>query len=733
MKSEHAKRMAPDFIPEATDGDLKTYFRALLEQRWLIAGIALVVTLAGALYAGSIDPVYEANLIVRTEEPSPSATRNFLGDPAATSDTRKAATAEIELLRSRVVIAPAVERLHLDIVATPERHALLGHWLDSRALARLPLLGASNRGRVEVSVFDVPEALNGKPFTLVTQGAGGYRLESAEGAVWNGSAGQTLLADTGRGDIRLLVDRIDAAPGARFKLAHYEKQAVIAGIQRNLTVAELGKQSGVIEVRLRGDDPAKVRDLLNGIGQEYLRRNAERASGQAQQSLALLERQLPAVKSALERAEAGYHAFRLKNGTVNLDEEAKMALMQSAAARSKRFEIEQKRNEALTRLGENHPVIAGLNRQLADIDAEVRSTRAPARSLPLLEQEELRLTRDIKVNTEQYALLANAVQQLRILAMGKASNVELVDAAVLPDRPVKPNRPLLVFGAAVAGLMLGMVTALLRRALRDGIHSVDKLESTLGARVVLAAIPHSEEQVRLSRGSRKGAIPLLATAAPGDPAIEALRGLRAALQFALPRFQNNIVMITGPTAGLGKSFVSANVAAVIAASGRKTLLIDMDLRNGELHRYFGVEQSNGLYEAVMRAPGAERSIRYDVLENLDFVPTGACAAGTGELLIQRDFDAWLSATSAQYDMVVVDAPPVLAVADAAIVGARAGAVLLVARAGITTEPQVAEAVRRLNQAGISPEGILFNGARLPRLAPEYQYKTLRAGRLGWHG
>jgi len=731
MKSEHGQKMGPELPRDGGDGELKLYLRALLEQRWLIAAIAAAVTVAGVLYAGAVDPVYEANLIVRTAEPGPAAARNLLGDPAVTLDTRKTAAAEIELLRSRVVIAPAVERLRLDIEVVPERPPLIGHWSDSGA-ARLAFPGHADAGRVAVADFEVPGALLGQPFTLVVEDGGAYRLESADGAAWRGSVGQPLLARTARGQVRLLVERIDAAPGARFTLARHALQAVVAGVQRALTVAELGKQSGVIELRLRGGDPARVRDLLNGIGREYLRQNLDRAGVQAERSLALLERQLPALKNALEQAEADYHAFRLRHGTVNLDEEAKIALQQSAAARNRRFEVEQRRNELLTRLGENHPVIAGLNRQLADADAQLRSSGAPARSLPLLEQEELRLTRDIKVNTEQYAALSSAAQQLRILALGRAANVELVDPAVLPERPVKPNRALIVFGAASLGLMLGMAAALLRRALHDGIHSVDRLERSLGERVVLAAIPHSEEQQRLSRGSRHGAIPLLATVAPDDPAVEALRGLRAALQFSLPRFQNNIVMITGPTAGLGKSFVSANMAAVIAASGRKTLLVDMDLRNGELHRYFGVEQSNGLYEAVLGAPGAERSTRYDVLENLDFVPTGACTAGTGELLIQRDFDAWLNRVSAHYDMVVLDAPPVLAVADAAIVGARAGAVLLVARAGVTTENQVAEAVRRLNQAGISPEGILFNDARLARRAPEYQYKVQRTGRLGWH-
>lgn len=731
MKSEHLGKPTPELAREGRDGEFKMYLRALLEQRWLVAAVAALVTLAGVLYAGAIDPVYEANLIVRTAEPGPAAARNLLGDPAVTLDTRKTAAAEIELLRSRVVIAPAVERLRLDIEVEPERPPLIGHWQDSGA-ARLAFPGSADAGRVAVAGFELPAALLGRHFTLVVEGGGAYRLESADGASWRGSVGQPLLAPVAGGRLRLLVERIDAAPGARFTLARHALQSVVAGVQRALTVAELGKQSGIIELRLRGGDPARVRDLLNGIGQEYLRQNLDRASLQAERSLALLDRQLPAIKGALEKAEADYHAFRLRNGTVNLDEEAKIALQQTAAARNRRFEIEQRRNEMLTRLGENHPVIAGLDRQLADADAQLRSSGAPARTLPLLEQEELRLTRDLKVNTEQYAALSSAAQQLRILALGRAANVELVDPAVLPDRPVKPNRPLIVFGAAAFGLLLGMGAALLRRALHEGIHSVDRLERSLGERVVLANIPHSEEQQRLSRGSRHGAIPLLATTAPGDPAVEALRGLRAALQFGLPRFQNNIVMITGPTAGLGKSFVSANMAALIAASGRKTLLIDMDLRNGELHRYFGVEQGNGLYEAVLRAPGAERSTRYDVLENLDFIPTGACAAGTGELLIQRDFDAWLSGVSAHYDMVVVDAPPVLAVADAAIVGTRAGAVLLVARAGVTTEHQVAESVRRLNQAGISPEGIVFNDARLARTAPEYQYKVQRTGRLGWH-
>ncbi len=722
-----------------SDGDLRAYVAFLLEQRWLIATVAAGVVLAGAVYAGAIAPQYESNLVIRTEEPSPTAARNILSEADALFETKKAVTAEIELLRSRMVITPAVERLRLDVDVAPVRLPLAGHWLDGAAGERFPMPGLARfgwqvgaAGRVDVGAFDLPDALLGHPFALVALGAGSYRLEDGSGGAWTGQAGQPLLSRTARGDVRLLVERIDAATGARFALTRLARQAVVAAVQKGLSVTELGKQSGVIELRLQGDDPVRVRDTLDAIGQEYLRQNAARSGAQAERALALLDRRLPALKSALEDAENRYNQFRLRNGTVDLNEETKIGLQRAAAARVKRAETEQRRNELSTRLGDNHPAIAGLDRQLADIDADIRSGAAPLHALPLLEQEEARLLRDVKVNAELYGSLSNAARQLRILALGKAPGAALVDGALLPDRPVKPNRPLILFAAAVAGMVLGMTAALLRRALRAGIHSVDRLEQALGERVVLANIPHSDKQAHFSGKPGRGAIPLLATAAPGDPAVEALRALRTALQFALPGFRNNIVMITGPTAGLGKSFVAANAAAISAAGGRKTLLIDMDMRNGELHRYFGMEPGHGLYEVVTGAPGCERSIRYGVLDNLDFVPAGAAGAYAGELLVLPCFDAWLDAIGARYDLVVVDAAPILAVADAAIVGARAGAVLVVARAGVTTERELAEAVRRLNQAGIAPDGVLFNDARLARAAPEYQYRTARSGRIARH-
>jgi tyrosine-protein kinase Etk/Wzc len=235
----------------------------------------------------------------------------------------------------------------------------------------------------------------------------------------------------------------------------------------------------------------------------------------------------------------------------------------------------------------------------------------------------------------------------------------------------------------VTGLFLGTLVAFTRKAIKGGIDDPQKIERLLHARVVYATIPHSSNQDKLLRKARGegGVLPLLAQLMPEDEAVEALRSFRAALQFSMPHFKNNIVMFTGPTRALGKSFVSANFAAVMAASGKRVLLIDADLRNGHLHRYFGVSRERGLSRAITGAMPVEEIIHHGVMENLDFIPTGELPPNRSEFLLHLNFGSLLQAVAPHYDLVLLDPPPLLAVADALIIGAHAGAVFMVALRG----------------------------------------------------
>jgi tyrosine-protein kinase Etk/Wzc len=720
---------APPPPPAQDELALGAVLGLLRDNARLILAVAFGFALLAAVYALVARPAYEATMLIHVEEVNPSSAKNALNELSSMFETKKAATAEMELLRSRAVVAPAVERLKLYIEARPRVFPVLGPLLRIARPGRLSQPGLFGFGgyvwgaeQIEVAQFTVPAAMLNREFVITSMGGQRFSVyEPASNIMFYGTIGPLLRAETEAGPVELQVSRLDARAGARFFATRHATMAAIRKLQRDLVVAEQGKQSGVIEVRLEGPSAELVNETLREIGQQYMAQNFARKSEEAEQSLAFLDRQLPKLKAKLEGTESAYNRFRNANGTVDFAEEAKLSLQQATAAKLRRAELQQKREELLTRFTVRHPMVVAVNGQLRQVEQELADVAQHIKTLPQLEQDAQRLSREMKIDTDLYTALANTAQQLRIVSVGKTSNVRMVDAPMVSDEPVRPHRALLVTVGVAGGLLLGVVAAVLRRSVLGGVEDPAHIEQLLGSRVVFASIPHSAAQARLSRrGGRGERQPLLALDWPTDGAVEALRSFRASLQFSMPRFDNNVVMIAGPTSGLGKSFVTANFAAVMAASGKRVLLVDADVRNGRLHRLFGAGREHGLCEAITGAVPIGEVIRREVLANLDFIPTGCVNARRPDLFMHIDVGVLLESVRAQYDLVLVDSPPVLALADSLVIGRHAGAVFLVARAGVSTEREITEAIKRLNQAGVSPAGILFNDVK-PRLSG-YGYK-----------
>lgn len=698
--------------------DLKRYLNTLYDSRWLIGGITALITFLAVLYALVAKPVYEADLTIHVEEESPNASKNILSEASSLFETKKAAIAEMELLRSRMVVSRAVDNLQLYIEVNPKYFPIAGFWFanqNSNALSEPGLFGYGGwvwgGERAVVSVFEVPESWLNREFTLTAKGNNRYRFSGGgQRLAFEGTVGQRNRVPTPEGVVEIKVDQVFAKPGAVFLIKRKSRLSVIQTIQTALVISEQGKQSGVIEVKLQGENPKRINSLLTEVGREYMRQNLARKTEEAEKSLAFLNQQLPILKRKLEQSEDRYNQFRNSHGTVDLREEARMSLERAAAARARRVDLIQKKSELLSRFTEDHPVIVAINRQRKELDAEIEEINARIRTLPVLEQDEARLTRDIKVNTDLYTALSNTAQQLRLISVGRVSNVRMIDAPMAPEKPVRPNRPVIVVLAALIGLFLGVLAAFARKAKSGGMDEPHQVERLLGARVVYATIPHSMIQEKLTRRARddEGAMPLLAQVMPEDPAIESLRSFRAALQFAMPHFKNNIVMFAGATRSLGKSFVSANFAAVMAAAGKRVLLIDADFRNGHLHHYFGLTRERGLSQAIAGAVRVEDIIHHGVIENLDFIATGPQPPNRSEFLVHLNFSAILEAVRTNYDLVLIDTPPILQVADALIIGSHVGAVFLLARARVTNNVELIESIKRLNHAGLSPKGVLFN-------------------------
>jgi tyrosine-protein kinase Etk/Wzc len=713
------------FDPRAVEGphdessiDIKGYLRTLYDSRGLIGGITAVITLAAVLYALVAKPVFETNMMIHVEEESPNASKNILSEASSLFETKKAAIAEMELLRSRMVVTRAVDNLQLYIDVRPKYFPIAGFWFANQKGGELSQPGLFGYGgyvwgaeRAEVSQFEVPDAWLGREFTLTALGNQRYRFSGGnQRIVFDGDVGLRYRVPTPDGVIELKVDRMSANAGARFVLRRMSRLAMVEAIQNALVITEEGKQSGIIEVKLQGENARRTHSVLSEIGREYMRQNLARKTEEAEKSLAFLNQQLPILKRQLEQAEDRYNQFRNVHSTVDLQEEARMSLAQATAARTRRIELIQKKTELLARFTEDHPIVAAINRQRKEVEAEIEEVNARIKALPMLEQDEARLTRDIKVSTDLYTALSNTAQQLRLISVGRVSNVRMVDAPIPPEKPIKPNRPLIVALAVVTGLFLGTLVAFTRKAMMGGIDDPQKLERLLRARVVYATIPHSSNQDKLMRKAKGdgGVLPLLATIIAEDPAVESLRGFRATLQFSMPHFRNNIVMIAGPTRGIGKTFVTVNFAAVMAGSGKRVLLIDADFRSGQLHRYFGVSRDQGLSKAINGSTPVEEVIHHDVIDNLDLIPTGAVPPNCSDFLHHVNLGNLIDAASANYDLVLIDTPPLLTAADALVIGNRAGAIFLLARASVTTDAEVTESVKRLNHAGLSPQGVLFN-------------------------
>jgi tyrosine-protein kinase Etk/Wzc len=710
--------------PALEDNDeinLVEYWDILVDSRWLIALITALAIVIGGGYAFLARPVYESNLLIQVEDSTGSA-KSFLGDVSSLFDVKTPAAAEIEIIRSRMVMGQAVDNTWLYIEAKPRYLPVVGNWLARRAnsLSEPGLFGwggfVTGAEKISVTRFSVPQQLEGKRFQLTARGAGQYALsypDLPENLL--GKVGAPLVRSTPLGTVSLFVSSMDANPGAEFNLTRRSRLATIKELQTNLKLVEKGKQSGVIDATLQGTEPQQLTMVLNEVAHQYVRQNVERKAAEAQKMLAFLDVQLPQLKRQLDASEEAYNRYRNQQGTVALDEEAKLILNRTVDMQGKLLEAQQKRRELVSRFTAEHPAVKTLDEQIAAWNREIASLNDRVRGLPTVQQDAVRLERDVKVNNEAYQSLRNNALQLQLIREGKVGNVRLIDEATMPEVPVKPKRQLVLAMAAVLGLLGAVMLALARNAFFRGIRNPQEIEAHTGLSVY-STIPLSPAQQHLARkaADKQPGTHLLAALSPHDAAVESLRSLRTALQFAMLEAPNNRVLVTGATPGVGKSFVSANFAAILASAGKRVLLVDADLRKGYLNQYFGVGRNGGLSEVVAGTLKTSEGIHRDVLPNLDLLTTGVLPPNPAELMMSGAFALMLEDLSTRYDLVIMDTPPVLVAADTVGVAAQAGTVLLVARAGQTQMGELHESAKRMAHAGKSVSGVLFNAIDLSR-------------------
>ncbi|CAH1575951.1 protein-tyrosine kinase Wzc [Vibrio jasicida] len=696
--------------PTDDEIDLGKLFGILIDAKWFIIGITLLFATMGIAVALLSTPVYKADALIQIEQKSSGGISAMVGDMGDLFAAESSATTEIEIIKSRMILGDTVDKFNLTTIATPEYLPFVG-----KGLARIN--GTQNY--ISVSSFVIPRTAQGFKHHLVVTDAkkGTFDLMIEDQVVLSGVVGQTIEMN----GYHIRVSELVAQNEDSFSINKISKLDAINRLASQLSISERGAKTGIVSLSIEGEYPERNQQILNDVVQNYFLQNVRRNSAEAEQSLNFLKDHLPEIKDKLNGSEDVLNRFRQENESIDLNLEAQSTLKVMVALEAQLNELTFKESEISQKFTQDHPAYKSLLDKRQTLLQEKARLNRQVQKLPKTQREVLRMTRDVEVNQQIYIQLLNKVQELNIIKAGTVGNVRIIDSAQSYAIPVKPKKPLIVVLATLLGGMVAVAFVLVRTAFHRGVTSPDEIEQT--GISVYASVPKSVQQLevanKLKRKGNKDLL-LLAEENPADLSIEALRGLRTSLHFAMMEAKNNVLMISGPAPSIGKTFVSTNFAAVAAKTGQKVLLVDADMRKGYLQQCFGLTADNGLSDFLSGKIGQETVIKQTKVENLDVITRGQVPPNPSELLMHPRFVEFVEKASQEYDLVIIDTPPVLAVTDPSIVGAIAGTTLMVARFDQTTSKELEVARSRFEQSGVEVKGVILNAIE-KKAASSYGY------------
>ncbi|HHQ6582078.1 TPA: polysaccharide biosynthesis tyrosine autokinase [Serratia fonticola] len=711
-KNENAKQQANEDI------DFGRLIGVLLDARWLIIGVTVAFTTLSILLSIFLTPQYKADALIQVEKNVGSSILNDITQMLPNSQPESAT--EIELIKSRMILGKTVDELNLRTILERDSVPIIGDGISR--------LFGNDSTSIDIEQFNVSDNNMDEKYELKLIDDKSYILSKGGTELIKGTVGEVAS----KGDVSILINAIDnfLPSDDSFTIKKISNAEAISNLLEDLSVTDKGKDTGVLELSLVGKDKSKIVKVLDSISKNYVLQNVERKSEEAGKSLSFLNQQLPDVRSNLESAENKLNQFRQTNDSIDLSLEAKSVLDTMVAVESQLNELTFKESEISKLYTKEHPAYRALMEKRKTLEGERTKLDRKISSMPKTQQEILRLTRDVSAGQQVYMQLLSKQQELSINKASTVGNVRIVDSAVVQDKPVSPKKGILVVVFTIFGFIISTLYVLVKSAFHRGIENPSELDE-MGINVY-ASIPLSETQKKkdsefLFRNKKKTGLTnskvpeLLAVDNPADLSIESIRGLRTSLHFAMLEAKNNVLLISGPSPGIGKTFVSSNLAAVIAQAGKKVLFVDADMRKGFAHLQFNYEATGGLSDMLSSDEPFEKYVKETYVDNLSFISRGAVPPNPSELLMRARFENFVRWAEKNYDLVLIDSPPILAVTDGIIIGKLAGTCLLVAKFGENSSKEIEICVRRLEQNGIDFKGVILN-AMVRKASNEYSYE-----------
>lgn len=499
--NRYLQQLRKDSRDDKRSSDPIFQYENIARNGWLIASVSTVVATLGIIYALTMTPVYEANILIEIKRGAPLTGENQADTPAAT---------EIEILRSRSILSRVVNGLKLDISVEPRLFPVFGSYIagKNKKISDPGLFGyggyAWGGEYARVPVFNVPAPLLRKPFVLTIARNHEFTLIQEELAIrMRGKVAETAKANTKYGAIEILVAEAFSKPGAQFMVSRSPAFQVVENLQRSLAISEKGRQSNVIGVSLRGSKPEVISRILNELGSEYVRQQIAEKSGEAKKALLFYNQQVEESRKTLQKLDARLAEVLRRHGTSDLSEEAKTLAEQSVALQAKLAEKEQKKVELLGRFADLHPEVITATRHIEDVSRDLARIEAKRQMIAAAQQEVISVNRDKQINSEMNIALLNTRQKLDALAQYNNVNVRLVDRAEVPLQSATMRLSAMIAMACLLGIVCGVLASMLKNAI-VGRNNGDQGVESVRRIMISAGIPGYEVSDSEAKKSTEG-------------------------------------------------------------------------------------------------------------------------------------------------------------------------------------------------------------------------------------
>ncbi len=524
--------------------------------------------------------------------------------------------------------------------------------------------------------------------------------------------------------MRRVVIRLNLLPSTA-KLADLNEKA---GEIRGMITTEPISSTDVIEITVTHSHPELAAAIANQAAQAFAEVDLLEKSKQARNLRRFIETQLGVYSQKLKLTEEQLREFRASG----------KALGVAVGMEQKLGAMEEERGILLKQFTEKHPDVIKIN-------GEIEALKNQIRELPEDELSLARLQRELEINDRTYRMMKDKYEGARMAEAEQVGDVTVVQSATVPEEPIAPKKLMNKLAGAAIGLIVGIALAVVSENMDTSIGTIEDVEQVVRLPVI-GVIPYfnpNEEEKPWWRfdqsvseffSRRKDVVPdggyLIMNQDSFSTLSEAYRILRTFIEFLMgdKGELGRVILITSTGPQEGKTLTACNVGIVLAQGGKKTLLVDADLRRPMVHRLFGVKRSPGLSDVLMGTVSLDQgkqtmadilvgeNSKWDqvltskMLDRLELLTSGTNTPTPAELLSSDAMKRFIEEARKHYDYIILDTPPVLPVTDARTLGKFADSTFFIYRAGKTARRALTRAREELNLAGVKVKGIILNQA-----------------------